>query len=472
VSDNDQPRSSKAREVVKRRDVLHYSDTGDRVPDGVRTPTTDDRGVLQYNTARGLRYEVRWDLPDLGTGKRRQRSKSGFDKLAEARKHLRGVQADQDKGKVSVRSTQSLADACRAWLDSKRITTNPRTGKPYAATALDNWRVALEVHVIPRLGSLRVSDVTHEHVRRLYLDVSQHGKAVRHGTGADGKPRVCRTAGVTCRDFDGCSAERHAGLAPKSLSHVHAALRAVLAEAVDAGELAVNPCDHGRVKRVRPSRKATQHEVTERDYWTDDQARSFLAACERDGDPLRVLWTAALATGLRRGELAALTWACVDLDGGSLYVAGSTTSVRGQAVTTDGKSSNARRRVPLPATVAEVLREHRKAQRAAKLAAEPGDWIESDHVFTHADGSPVHPQTMSRRFPAAVKRAAVPSVGLHGCRHYAASSMIRAGVPVTTVSRVLGHESAAITLAIYAHAFPADDDRAAEAMERALWGAA
>ncbi|MDP9444623.1 MAG: hypothetical protein M3P83_09870, partial [Actinomycetota bacterium] len=64
----------------------------------------------------------------------------------------RHVLAEQDRGRVSVRSGQSLRDACAAWLDLKRA-------QDKRATSLDNWTTALETHVYPRLGSVKVSDL-------------------------------------------------------------------------------------------------------------------------------------------------------------------------------------------------------------------------------------------------------------------------------------------------------------------------
>ena len=58
--------------------------------------------------------------------------------------------------------------------------------------------------------------------------------------------------------------------------------------------------------------------------WTAEDARRFLDALA--DDRLVALWTLALHTGLRRGELAGLRWSDVDLDEGTLTVAQQRTS--------------------------------------------------------------------------------------------------------------------------------------------------
>lgn len=329
------------------------------------------------------------------------------------------------------------------------------------ATTIDNFTTSLRVHVMPRLGGLKVSDVRPHHVEHLYLDLSRQGKVAGR----------CRTATVTCPQ-NGCQPDRHAGLAPKSVGHVHTALRAVLERAVQAGTLVTNPCAAPEARAALPGQTKGAHRVTESDYWTPEQARSFLASCEAAGDPLRTAWGLALATGLRRGELAGLRWDDVDLDSDppALKVRRSVTAVRGVAVTTTGKTAAASRTVPLGPSTAAMLREHRKRQAAAKLGAAPGTWQDLGFVFTEGDGSPIHPNAWTSRFVAASDRAGLPRVGLHGARHFAATQMLRSAVPVPTVARVLGHTDASITFAVYSHAVPTDDAVAARAMETALYG--
>ena len=56
----------------------------------------------------------------------------------------------------------------------------------------------------------------------------------------------------------------------------------------------------------------------------------------------------------------------------------------------------------------------------------------------------------------------------HALRHTHASMLIAAGLPITVVSKRLGHASPAVTLSIYAHQFSGDDRQAADAIDRAL----
>jgi integrase len=59
-------------------------------------------------------------------------------------------------------------------------------------------------------------------------------------------------------------------------------------------------------------------------------------------------------------------------------------------------------------------------------------------------------------------------VGLHALRHTHGSMLLSAGVPLPTVSKRLGHANPNITAAVYSHALPSDEERAAEAFERVI----
>src|SRR5262249_19852439 len=121
-----------------------------------------------------------------------------------------------------------------------------------------------------------------------------------------------------------------------------------------------------------------------------DEAGRFLKAVE--GDRLRALYYIAIAMGLRRGELVGLRWENVDLDGAVLRVRQQLRRVphkradTGAVVERHGlevqplKTDKSRRTLAIPASVVEVLREHQRAQKEARLRA--GDaWVDTGYAF-------------------------------------------------------------------------------------------
>jgi integrase len=97
----------------------------------------------------------------------------------------------------------------------------------------------------------------------------------------------------------------------------------------------------------------------------------------------------------------------------------------------------------------------------------PGDaWI-----FGHIDGSTRSPRAVSEEWTRNVQSLKLPAVTFHSLRHSHASALIAANVDVLTISRRLGHGSAAITLKVYGHLFSNTDDKAAAIINTVLGAA-
>ena len=88
---------------------------------------------------------------------------------------------------------------------------------------------------------------------------------------------------------------------------------------------------------------------------------------------------------------------------------------------------------------AELLREHRKAQVKARMAAGPA-WQDNDLIFCQADGRLWNPDHVSKRFKKLAAQAGVPVIKLHeGGRHTGNSLMRDAGVDQEVRMREVGH---------------------------------
>jgi len=94
--------------------------------------------------------------------------------------------------------------------------------------------------------------------------------------------------------------------------------------------------------------------------------------------------------------------------------------------------------------------------------------IEADFVFTHPNGMPLDPSTVTHVFRKVVHNAGLESVRLHDLRHSYASLMLAAGVNVKAISQSMGHANIGITLDTYSHLLPGMGKTAAERFERLL----
>jgi integrase len=177
-------------------------------------------------------------------------------------------------------------------------------------------------------------------------------------------------------------------------------------------------------------------------------------------------WTLAATTGLRLGELLGLSWA--DVNAGSLTVRRSLArNAAGGFSLAEPKTLRSHRTIPLPVAARAALEDQRGRQAAAREAAGRA-WQDRDGlVFTDTVGRPIPPATMSKAWLATSRRLGL-GVPFRALRHTAATTWLRAGVPLVVVADALGHTGVAITAAHYAAVAPELRAATADAMDRAL----
>ena len=380
----------------------------------------------RYQTRSGeTRWRIRWDDSTDSEGARRRRSRAGFRTRSEAKAALHEVQQKQTLGVSTAPDRETLREYLPRWLEGLRV-------KP---TTLANYSTSVNRYLIPMLGGVRLHELQPDHLDALYRQLERDGKG----------------GGV--------------GLAPKTVRHVHTAVRKALQDAVDRGRLARNVADLAHPPTQRQSRSQNARVKA----WTVDELGTFLATV-RD-DRLAALWVLIASTGLRRGEAVGLRWDAVDLTEGSVSVHRTVTEAAGRIVASDSaKTASSQRRIAIDSATATALRNHKRRQAEERLrlgALWPAD---GQSVFTRPDGLPLRPSDVSHVFTRTVRALGLPEVGVHGLRHTYATLAIRAGIPAHVISKRLGHSSVGITMDVYAHAFPSDDRDAAERVAAVLFG--
>jgi integrase len=189
--------------------------------------------------------------------------------------------------------------------------------------------------------------------------------------------------------------------------------------------------------------------------------------------PGGVRWVFALAMGARQSEVLGLTWDHVDLEGGSVDLTRQLQRHNGRWALVDVKSEKGRRRLPLPAELVPLLREHRQLQLETRLALGAA-WKGSDLgelVFPTALGRPVHRSVDRKAWVALLEAAGVRRVRVHDARHTAATVMLEEGVDLRVVQEWLGHSSYQLTAGTYQHVTARLERDAASRVGAALWPA-
>jgi integrase len=218
---------------------------------------------------------------------------------------------------------------------------------------------------------------------------------------------------------------------------------------VAGGLLEANPATGVKRPKVRRPEMHT---------WSKEQLSAFLRGT-RD-DRLGPLWHMLALTGLRRGEALGLKWSDLDFASGRLAIQRQRVLTGYQVEERQTKTGKSRA-VSLDDGTVEVLR--RQSQQQLEDAAAWGDaWVTSDHVFTREDGSPWHPDRVTKLFDSAVEATGAPRIRIHDLRHTWATLALRAGVHPKVVQERLGHATISITMDTYSHVLPDMQESAAE----------
>jgi len=350
------------------------------------------------------RSDGRWAASLMVNGKRKTVYATS---KAAARRKLAELQSDVGKtGMIAQPGKRTVNDLLDAWLETASLRPTTRNG----------YDKVLNCHVRPSLGRARLSQLSSDQLQRLYS-----------GLGGQRTP-----------------------------SKVHRILHRALSQAVLWGWLATNPAD-----RVA----APKYNAPRRTLWTEEQLQIFLAAI--NGHRYEPLWMLALTSGLRQAELLGLQWADIGLENGTLAVRRGLHRVKGQTIAQPPKTRAGERVMTLPAATIRLLKQWRSEQAAARLAA-GGHWPAVDSVFTSVKGEPLSPHTAVHALRGVCKRLGLSHIGHHGLRHLHATLLLAEGLPIPAVSARLGHANPHITMTVYAHALPAQDQQATQAIERAV----
>jgi integrase len=149
-----------------------------------------------------------------------------------------------------------------------------------------------------------------------------------------------------------------AGLGPRSIRFVHTVLRKALAQAKIWGIIRDNPADLAKPPKL-PYRETPMLQP--------DQAAALLERLQ--GNPLYLLVSLALGTGMRRNEMLGLRWQDVDLDAGRLTIEQALEQTAAYGIRVKGpKTRHGRRTISLPAHLVAALRQHWRKQGEQRLA--------------------------------------------------------------------------------------------------------
>ncbi len=359
-------------------------------------------------------YTIILDVVKDATGKRMQQWVSVKGNKKDAEKRLAEILYQIDTGSFMKPGKTTVAEFLERWLnDYSKQKLAPRTAEGY--------ETIIRCHLIPGLGSVPLTQLKPEYIQRYYTEMLSTGRC--NGKGA---------------------------LSSTTVRQHHMVLHRAMHTAVNWGLIPRNPAD-----AVDPPR--SQH--TDIHVMNEDNILAFLEAAK--ATPYYPLFYLALFTAMRRSELLALRWSDVDLVLGQVSISKSLHRLRdGSFALTQPKTAKGQRSIALPPSASLVLREHRERQLQTRLAlGKPLQ--ESDMVFSHMDGSPLLPDTVSQAWRRLAVHYGLNGIRLHDARHSHATLMLKQGIHPKIVQERLGHSSIKVTLDTYSHVVPGLQEAAA-----------
>lgn len=299
----------------------------------------------------------------------------------------------------------------------------------WAITTRGHTRSVIDCYLKPHLGHLPVAKLTTADIDDFYGHLLQAG-------GRDYRP-----------------------LAPGTVARVHGVLHRALGQAMRWEWIWLNPAANASPPRVRPAEIRPP---------TPDQVAALLDALRHRDPPLFCFLRLAASTGARRSQLLALRWSDIDWERAAIsFTRALVQGIHGPELR--WTKTHRTYRVELDRKSVQVLVAHRSACETMARQAE-ARITDNSFVFSSRPdgGKPWLPNWLTKRFVSARRAAGLPHFRLHDLRHFMATEMLAAGVPIATVSQRLSHARASTTLNVYAHAVPGGDRGADETLASIL----
>lgn len=289
-----------------------------------------------------------------------------------------------------------------------------------AQNTIDGYRVTVEKHIIPELGSIPLAKLNVVHLQSFYAKEQSKYSG--------------RTAQLT-----------------------HRILRKALDNAVKSQLIQKNPAD--LVDPPKPKKYKAK-------VYDEKQYLELLKAVEGTEHELPIVLAGGL--GLRRGEIFGLRWSDVNFKKGVITIEQQLIPNSKGLIFKQPKTEDSIRTIDVPDYIMSLLKREKRKQNENKLFFGQ-DYKDYDLVCCKPNGEPINPGTYSNKFIKLLKRLNFEHIRFHDLRHFNATIMLKYNVPIKVASKRLGHSTTAITQDIYQHVLTDMDREASRKLNDALF---
>lgn len=341
-----------------------------------------------YTTKKGTLYRARITI------KGKRYTKAGFTTKRGAREWIDRLKKSKIEGTLSDPNGITFSAYAKHFIDHQH-------GLEHKRKTIEGYESILSYHLLPYFKNKRIRSIT-------TIDVNIF--------------------------FDSLAKE---GLAVKTKRNIRNVLNGIMVLAVQENVIGFNPLT--KIPVFRETKKENRRALT------GEEVRQLLHALDAYYEKKKNYKNVnmliypyvylAIYTGARRGELCALTWDDIDVEKGTVSI---------------NKSINEHLDIEVPKTTnAYRVNVIPKAVMAKLLPFKDSKY---NKVFHTCTGEYIKPSNIARAFRNILKFSALPHICLHELRHTHATLALQAGVPITDISKQLGHASISTTLDFYSHA--------------------
>ena len=286
-------------------------------------------------------------------------------------------------------------------------------------TTARSYQGSMELHIIPRIGCIKLNKLTGRDIQKLYKDLMENGRLRK------------------------AQKSKQPGLSSTTVRGIHMMLHNALDRAVKERLILRNPTEDCIIPKVQKQEMKILH---------PEDMKAYLEAAEKRG--VLPMFYLELVSGIRKGELVALRWEDLDVEHRTISVSKQALGGLGkELVVNRPKTENSIRRISIPQEAVDLLvQEHEKHPESPYLFPSP------------LTGGMYHPDSVVNLHKKILKDAGLEHIRFHDLRHTFATMALQNGVDVKTVSNMLGHYDAGFTLRTYTHATRQMQQQAAEKM--------
>lgn len=351
-----------------------------------------------YVRKRGNKWSYTVDTgKDPITGKRKQKTKSGFKTEKEAEAALNEVVYELNKGLYIEPQSILLKDFAEDWFENYKFQLRETTATQYRLK-IRNW-------INPILGSFKVQDIKPIHAQMFSRKL-----------------------------LESCE--------PSTAHKTYAIAKLIMNHAIDMELINKNPLKSISIKEKK--RKVTT--------WSFEELEHFLKVVKKYDDFYYRVFAVTSYTGMRKGEVLGLKKSNVDFKNNKITIKESVAETKEKGVYLDRvKTPSSKRQVAIDSFIASILKEQIKKNNEYKIKLGP-EYEDNNLIFCHPDGKIFRPTSLNRPFRKYIELSGVPYIRFHDMRHTHATLLLEMNVNPKIVSDRLGHSSVKTTLDTYSHA--------------------